>query len=414
MESLDQATKDRNLKTKSFLRLLSVTSVTSLGLAFAACSNSISISSPLFSADYVTAAAMTYVTFDQKSLLQVPEEILAISANSRNSLLILRKDGASLEIDPTNPDSKPVKYEAPPEAKADGVTVVPVGQNAFWSVSKEKLLLKFKKDADSDVEASANTNFNEDPIVLSASRTSLLLKVGSMLKLLQFSTKLEMTYNGNLDFGGKAPAINKLLGAGLVGTSGFWVSDGVSTAVIKVTNLAETPKIILQNIKIPSADIDFVTLRINDKGSKPKVVGSIFAYSKAAKMIVKSQNDLIGDDPEDAPPSQSTATVSPTPTPVADQTAAPKVTATPDVPAKPDIKLVEFDTMYRTVIQNSCINNCHTHGFQDGNAPTFARVKNSAVGMKGRLDNRSMPRAPVTITDAQRKMLSDWLATLNP
>ncbi|NBW81059.1 hypothetical protein EBR21_04825 [bacterium] len=99
----------------------------------------------------------------------------------------------------------------------------------------------------------------------------------------------------------------------------------------------------------------------------------------------------------------------PTPTPTAPSVPTPVVgTPTPTT----NSKLVEFNSTYKALIQNSCVNGCHMHVYQLGNEVTFDRVVVAGPMMKSRLDNGSMPRPPVMIAPNVRQALSSWLGSL--
>ncbi|NBW80896.1 cytochrome c [bacterium] len=289
--------------------------------------------------------------------------------------------------------------------------------------------------------------------------------------------KLEIAYDAPLDFAGKAGPMTSIVGYGIIGDKGFWVTDGERRVSMMIKAPGQTPDVFAERITVsgqgPGTMISFNVVESN---SAPVLLGSAVAYRKSDRAILKTDDLSSGtggstgaevgviadaevlklvtanclschgagasngfkDATKEAswkasatklkekleantmpPPSggqlsmrQALAAYVTKVSGVVVNIGSATPTPTPTPTGTPDPKLAEFNATYKTMIQNSCVNGCHTHAFHLGNEPTYDRVKAAKAAMKDRLDTKSMPRAPVTISDAQRTMLSNWLGSL--
>lgn len=421
------------------------------------------------------------LSFKKVDNLSIQSELLGIGFLDANKALLFLGDGSSVGVelggDAVNP--KVMKPTPEPDTVADGATVVALSPNEYWSVNKNKLVLRYEKEGSGLATVSADVTFDDKPTVVAASRSAILLRVGESYKLIRISGKLEIVYEDNLNFMGQASPMTRVVGAGIIGDSSFWVSDGERLVSLLIKGPGETPTILSQKVQTVGLSAPTnIGFYVKEASGKVSLVGAALGYRKsdgsffkasetgsatagggggggsssgeiadasvlklvqdncvgchgptasnafkgatkidswktsASKLKMHLENNSMPPGGAQLPVRQSLAAYLKSVAGLDVNIAAP--TPTPSVTATPDPKLAEFNSTYKTLIQNSCVNGCHTHTFHLGNEATFDRVKLAAAGMKARLDNSSMPRAPVTITAAQRTMLSTWLGSLNP
>ena len=442
-----------------------------------ACSNAMKMSSTS-GVKYVVAGAVGQIDFKTLSLANVAldGEVVALSFTESNKALILMNNRSSIALDTSQASGGPVLLNPTPQPNDADAKIYPIGKQEYWALSPQKVALIVTKTDGGEVVSRASVDFGGEPEVLSVSRTAVLLRVGSVYKILRLAGKFEFSYDGPLDFKGRSSPLTKIVGAGLVGDSGFWVSDGERIVSVIVRKIDQEPEIISQKIKQSGlGDASHVAFHVVQKEAKLQLEGSALAFRTKEKVLLSSgsiggqttNSDAIGDavvvdliknncsgchldtaangfkgalkvsswkasadkikmhlEANSMPPGGTQvetrqklgqflksvsgvdvniviATPTPTPTPMP--------SATPD-----QTKITEFNNTYRTLIRSTCVNGCHDHVFDEANDVTFDEVKRRAIGMKQRLDNNSMPRAPITISATNRTLLSNWLGSLNP
>lgn len=444
-----------------------------LGLLFAnpACSNALQINTQSISkSDNVETKSLNLQLTDQLAA-SASGEILGVTFLSRDKVLVLLKSGQSLEVNLADTKASPVTYELPSAVKTSGEKAVALGNDEYWSLSKSKVTLQAKKDGDSVQLVSANVDFAEEPVILAATRNSVLLRVGEAYKLLRVAGRVEVVYDDVLNFYGRSSQLSNILGVGIIGDSGFWVTDGSRLISILPRSAGEIPSIIVQKIKLSSGDFDYVSVNIDLSQGRTAALGSAVARRRSDGGLFKSQSLGEGAGKTDVTPtdknldptiaeliknncagchgasasnafqnalsedawkknaaaikSQLEANTMPPgggKLEVRQSLAAflKKLTGLevniPSSEPKPVVTVVPdknvFDPAIKTIIQTSCVNSCHEHGFQLGKEASFDRVKLNASAMKGRVDNNSMPRSPVTISAQDRALLSKWLGDI--
>ena len=438
-----------------------------------ACSNAMKMSSTS-GVKYVVAGAVGQIDFKTLSLANVAldGEVVALSFTESNKALILMNNRSSIALDTSQASGGPVLLNPTPQPNDADAKIYPIGKQEYWALSPQKVALIVTKTDGGEVVSRASVDFGGEPEVLSVSRTAVLLRVGSVYKILRLAGKFEFSYDGPLDFKGRSSPLTKIVGAGLVGDSGFWVSDGERIVSVIVRKIDQEPEIISQKIKQSGlGDASHVAFHVVQKEAKLQLEGSALAYRTKEKVLLSSgsiggqttNSDAIGDavvvdliknncsgchldtaangfkgalkvsswkasadkikmhlEANSMPPGgtqvetrqklgQFLKSVSGVDVNIVVPTSTPMPSATPD-----QTKITEFNNTYRTLIRSTCVNGCHDHVFDEANDVTFDEVKRRAIGMKQRLDNNSMPRAPITISATNRTLLSNWLGSLNP
>ncbi|MFZ9520163.1 MAG: c-type cytochrome [Silvanigrellaceae bacterium] len=456
---------------------VSLVSGSALLIVASACSNSININPQSSNSAGKSKTSKTSAAFDVLPNVTVPSngEVLGLSFTDKNKALFLLDNGSSLALDLGSENPTLSNLTAPADFSVPETKLYPVTEADCWAVGQKEIKLRFQKDPSSVAVLGANVNFASEPVVVTASSRALLLKVGNTYKLLRAAGRLEILFDGPLDFQGKTAPMPSILGAGLIGEIGFWVSDGDRRVAFLIKNVGQLPVIVADKISVSHQGSSQVGFNVVESNSAIGFLGSAVAYRKSDRAVLKSENLGDGFTSEPAAPGsgdipdaevlqlvttncagchgpgatngfqdatkeaswkssaaqlkekleanamppgggqlslrQSLAAYL---TKISGLTVNVGTTATPTptATAAPDPKLAEFNSTYKTLIQNSCVNGCHTHGFHLGNEATYERVKANKTAMKTRLDNNSMPRTPVTITTQQRTMLSNWLGSL--
>jgi hypothetical protein len=458
------------------LALSVVVGATLIG-ATTACSNSININPQ--SVGTVGARSTSNANAAFRSLPNVTiasnAEVLGISFSDKNKPVFFLDNGTSVSLDLSAASPALNTVNPPADLSLADAKFFPVTESDCWAVSQKEIKLRYQKDGSSFAIIGANVNFASEPQIVAANSRAILLKVGSAYKLIKVSGKLEIIYDAQLDFAGKTAPMTNFVGIGLIGDSGFWVTDGERRVSIIVKAANQTPQVVAERITISGQGSgSVISFNVVESNSTPSLLGSAVAYRKSDRAILRT--DDLGEGGSGGGPASEPGTIADlevlnlvnanctgchgatasngfkdatkeaswkssaaqlkekleanTMPPGGGQLSMRQAlaayvtkvsgvvvnvgsaTPTPTATATPDPKLAEFNATYKTLIQNSCVNACHTHVFQLGNEATYDRVKAAKTAMKGRLDNNSMPRAPVSITPDQRTMLSNWLGSL--
>ncbi|MEN9824917.1 MAG: hypothetical protein RI953_662 [Pseudomonadota bacterium] len=447
--------------------------------ATTACSNTINIKPNFTGSSGPKSNSNLNAQFRALSNVSIPAnaEVVGISFSDKNKPVILLDNGTSAALDLGVESPSPNTLNPPNDLSLADAKFFPVTETDCWAVSQKEIKLRYQKDASSTSISGASVNFASEPQVVSANSRAILLKIGSAYKLIKASGKLEIIYDAPLDFAGKTAPMTNIAGTGLIGDSGFWVTDGERRVSIIVKAANQAPIVIAERITVSGQGTgSMIAFNVVDANSTPSLLGSAVAYRKSDRAFLRT--DDLGDggaggstgaepgviadaevlklvnascvgchgagatnefkdatkeaswkasaaslkeklEANSMPPGggqmalrQTLAAYITKVSGVVVNIPSATPTPTPTPTGTPDPKLAEFNATYKTLIQNSCVNACHTHTFQLGNEATYERVRAAKVGMKARLDNNSMPRAPVTITAAQRTMLSTWLDSL--
>jgi len=445
--------------------------------ALPACSNSLKVSSQAGPTSVVPMAPSGSIDFRPLGLegISLDSDVLALSYTEKNKGLIVLGNKSAIGLDLDQEAGAPTIFTPSLQPADSDAKVYPFGRNDYWALTPTKVAHVVEKSDGGEVVSRADVNFGGEPQVLAVSKTVILVRVGQVYKVLRNQGRFEFIYDGALDYKGRTAPLSKVIGAGLVGESGFWISDGerVVSFIVRAPNQA--PEIIAQKFKTAGlGDASLVALLVAEKDGKLLLQGSGLAYRAAGKVFLRTGNldgatatsDVISDpavadliknncvgchgdnaangfkgalkvsawtasankikgflEANTMPPggtvletrqrlAQFLKSVSGVEATIAAPTAVPTTVATPDL-----TKVNEFNNTYRAIIRTNCVNSCHDHVFDEANDVTFDDVKRNAVGMKGRLDSTGpnrMPRAPVNIPAAVRTNLSNWLGTLNP
>lgn len=468
----------QQVRLRSTLAVAFISGATLIAAA-SACSNAININPQSSNSHGARSVSDTVAVFKTlpNTTISPTAEVVALSFTNKNKAVFLLDNGTStsLDLDAASPTLNVVN---PPAdfSIADG-KLFPISKADCWGVSAKEIKLRYQKDPTSSAVIAAAVNFGAEPLVLAATGRTILLRVGSTYKLIRSTGKLEIVFDGALDFAGKTSPMPNISGAGLIGESGFWVTDGERRVYFIVKTANQSPLIIPEKINVSGQGSgSMISFNVVESNLKIGLLGAAVAYRKSDRAVLKTDSlgDGVGNDsaPVDSgtiadaqvlklvtancagchgagasngfkdatkeaswkasaaqlkarleansmPPGggqlslrQSLAAYITKVSGIAVNISATTATPEPTATAMPDPKLAEFNATYKTLIQNSCVNGCHTHAFHNGNEATYDRVKSAKTAMKTRLDNNSMPRAPVTITADQRRMLSDWLGTL--
>jgi hypothetical protein len=448
-------------------------SIAAIG-ALPACSNALKVSTAAGPTSVLPASGVGEIAFKELSLgsVSLEADVVAVGYTSRNKGLVFLSNKSSIALDLEQESGAPALLTPTLETADNEAKIYPFGRDEYWALTASKAAHVFTKDDGGEVVTRAEIQFGGEPQVLAANRTAVLVRVGQLYKLLRVVGKFEFVYDGPLDFRGRTAPLSKIVGAGIVGDSGFWVSDGERVVSMIFRSPGKDPEIIAQKFKVSGlGNATSMALLVAEKDGKLHLQGSALAVRGSERVVLRSGNldaivgasDVVSDpvvadliknncigchgdtasnnfkgalkvsawkasadkikfylEGNSMPPGgtaletrqklgQFLKSVSGVEVNIAVATATPTSTATPD-PAK----INEFNNTYRALIRASCVNGCHDHLFDEANDVTFDAVKRNAVGMKRRLDNRTMPNMPVTITDNNRTLLSNWLGTLNP
>jgi hypothetical protein len=425
------------------------------GLGLSACSNALKVSSQAGPTTVVPAGSVGPIAFSSFNLegLSIDSEVVGLSYITRNRAIILLNNKSSIGLNLNEDKIQAVLYAPTPQSADAEARIFPFGKNKYWALSDKKVAHVVEADDGSAVVSRADVDFGGEPEVLAVDRNAILLRVGNLFKVLRIQGKFEFVFDGPLDFKGRTAPLAKIVGAGLIGENGFWLSDGERVISLIVRNPGQDPEIIPQKFTFAGAgNVSFLALRVVEKDGKLKLQGTGLAFRSNGKVLLRtrnldsehsSSNDTISDtevvglinsncischaanasytfkdalkvsswkssaeklkfhlEANSMPPGgapletrQKLAQFLKSVSGVEVNIVAPSATSTPQTAPTPDpVKVNEFNNTYRALIRTSCVNNCHDHVFDEANDVTFDAVKRNAIGMKGRLDSADPAR----------------------